>query len=433
MLAARLDRANGGEIIPGIVFAFAEKSVGGFPFRLDAVLVGRHVHRSPARRRNRLAHRAAGHPHADLPATISTFSKSPGCSPSRCPAEPGQPSARHCMSRPRIARASAILRERPARALRSRSAGRRSQGRARTAPIRSARFSRRPRAAPSAGAARQHDRRRAQGRERDDRRRLQARARRARSPLADLRGKAHASRVVRAARTRAAAACRCARTLAPERRHARGRAARARLGGRQDRSAWARSASTSTHRLEGELTGASMRARCVGRVDRRTIEPACGTNARIPISLQLPQRRHRSGLELRTWRFPRGERPKFGAAVSWPASMIERRIARVRVNRLNSASPSPQRTARCKRGQILVEAPQHLQHRFAVVQEDVAPHGRIGGGDAGEIAKAAGGIFDHFALRHRLEIGRGAHDVVGDQMRHVAGDGQHQIVVLRRP
>ena len=40
MLAARLDSANGGEILPGIVFAFAEKSVGGFPFRLDAVLEG---------------------------------------------------------------------------------------------------------------------------------------------------------------------------------------------------------------------------------------------------------------------------------------------------------------------------------------------------------------------------------------------------------
>lgn len=39
-LAARLDRANGGEVIPGVVFAFAEKSVGGYPFRLDAVLSG---------------------------------------------------------------------------------------------------------------------------------------------------------------------------------------------------------------------------------------------------------------------------------------------------------------------------------------------------------------------------------------------------------
>src|SRR5580765_8477321 len=32
MLAARLDRANGGEIVPGVVFAFAEKSIDGFTF-----------------------------------------------------------------------------------------------------------------------------------------------------------------------------------------------------------------------------------------------------------------------------------------------------------------------------------------------------------------------------------------------------------------
>lgn len=40
MLAARLDAANGGDIAPGITFAFAEKSVGGFPFRLDVLLSG---------------------------------------------------------------------------------------------------------------------------------------------------------------------------------------------------------------------------------------------------------------------------------------------------------------------------------------------------------------------------------------------------------
>lgn len=39
-LAARLDRANGGEIVPGVSFSFAQKSVGGFPFRLDVVLTG---------------------------------------------------------------------------------------------------------------------------------------------------------------------------------------------------------------------------------------------------------------------------------------------------------------------------------------------------------------------------------------------------------
>jgi hypothetical protein len=47
-LAARLDRANGGEVIPGVVFAFAEKSIGGYPFRLDAVLSGvTFSHRAP--------------------------------------------------------------------------------------------------------------------------------------------------------------------------------------------------------------------------------------------------------------------------------------------------------------------------------------------------------------------------------------------------
>jgi hypothetical protein len=39
-LSARLDRANGGEVIPGITFTFAGKTVGGYPFRLDAVLSG---------------------------------------------------------------------------------------------------------------------------------------------------------------------------------------------------------------------------------------------------------------------------------------------------------------------------------------------------------------------------------------------------------
>jgi len=39
-LAAELDAANGHEIVPGIEFAFAEKSIGGYPFRLDAVLSG---------------------------------------------------------------------------------------------------------------------------------------------------------------------------------------------------------------------------------------------------------------------------------------------------------------------------------------------------------------------------------------------------------
>ena len=39
-LAARLERANGGNIMPGVAFSFAQKAVGGFPFRLDVLLSG---------------------------------------------------------------------------------------------------------------------------------------------------------------------------------------------------------------------------------------------------------------------------------------------------------------------------------------------------------------------------------------------------------
>ena len=39
-LAERLDNLNGHEVMPGITFAFAQKDVGGFPFRLDVVLSG---------------------------------------------------------------------------------------------------------------------------------------------------------------------------------------------------------------------------------------------------------------------------------------------------------------------------------------------------------------------------------------------------------
>jgi hypothetical protein len=37
---ARLDAVNGREIMPGVVFAFAEREISGFPFRIDAVLEG---------------------------------------------------------------------------------------------------------------------------------------------------------------------------------------------------------------------------------------------------------------------------------------------------------------------------------------------------------------------------------------------------------
>jgi hypothetical protein len=83
-----------------------------------------------------------------------------------------------------------------------------------------------------------------------------------------------------------------------------------------------------------------------------------------------------------------------------------------------------------QRGEVLGEARQHLEDGVLVVQADVAPHGRVGGGEAREIAEAGGGIFDHFRLGHRLQVVRRADDVVGDDVRQVRDDGEHHVVVL---
>ncbi|KIU01294.1 hypothetical protein QU38_02295, partial [Staphylococcus aureus] len=57
-----------------------------------------------------------------------------------------------------------------------------------------------------------------------------------------------------------------------------------------------------------------------------------------------------------------------------------------------------------ERGQVLGEALEHVEHRFLVRQEHVAPHGRVRGGDAREVAEAAGGVFDHFGLGDFLHV-----------------------------
>jgi hypothetical protein len=108
-LSARLDRANGGEIIPGLVFAFAEKSVGGFPFRLDVVLSGvSFAHRSAEGETGWRTDKLALH-------TLSygrdryIFEVTGLQSFVRPPGEPGKP-PRAIFLTPAIARASAILR-----------------------------------------------------------------------------------------------------------------------------------------------------------------------------------------------------------------------------------------------------------------------------------------------------------------------------------
>ena len=109
VLAARLDRANGGEIVPGIVFAFAGEAIGGFPFRLDAVLDGvTLVHQGmdgeTAWRTEKLAL------HAMTFGRGLYLLETQGLQSFELPGEQGE-SPRVIQVTPAVARASAILRE----------------------------------------------------------------------------------------------------------------------------------------------------------------------------------------------------------------------------------------------------------------------------------------------------------------------------------
>src|SRR5438046_2296953 len=54
--------------------------------------------------------------------------------------------------------------------------------------------------------------------------------------------------------------------------------------------------------------------------------------------------------------------------------------------------------------QIFIECAEHFQYRVLVGEKYVAPHCRIGRGNAREIAKAAGGKLEHFGTRHFSEF-----------------------------
>ncbi|HYM18806.1 MAG TPA: DUF2125 domain-containing protein [Micropepsaceae bacterium] len=106
-LAARLDRANGGEIVPGVVFAFAEKSITGYPFRLDVVLSGvTFVHRAAegemAWRTEKLAIHFLSYNHDRY------IFETTGLQSFARPGAPGAPQ-RVVYVTPAIARASAVL------------------------------------------------------------------------------------------------------------------------------------------------------------------------------------------------------------------------------------------------------------------------------------------------------------------------------------
>jgi hypothetical protein len=82
-------------------------------------------------------------------------------------------------------------------------------------------------------------------------------------------------------------------------------------------------------------------------------------------------------------------------------------------------------------GQVFGEDLQHGEHGVAVVEEHVAPHRRVGGGDTGEIAETPGRILDHLALGHFFKVRSGAHDGIGDEVGQVAGHCQHEVVMGR--
>ena len=85
-----------------------------------------------------------------------------------------------------------------------------------------------------------------------------------------------------------------------------------------------------------------------------------------------------------------------------------------------------------QRAQVFGETAEDFEHGLLVVEEDVTPHGRIGGRDAREVAETAGRKFDDFRLGHFLEVSCRANDIVSDQVRHMARDREHEIVMLRR-
>ena len=74
-----------------------------------------------------------------------------------------------------------------------------------------------------------------------------------------------------------------------------------------------------------------------------------------------------------------------------------------------------------------VTAAQRIRERLAVLEEDVAPHGRIGSGDAGEVLEARPDAMEGPSAAH-LELARVLHQHVGQHVRQVTDDGHDAIV-----
>ena len=106
--------------------------------------------------------------------------------------------------------------------------------------------------------------------------------------------------------------------------------------------------------------------------------------------------------------------------VSWPISTMARRMARVRVKRSNSVWPSPSRTARCSWLRSSLKRPSTSSTASRLLR-NTSRH-MVGSEAAMRVKsrKPLAEIFDHFAFGDLFQVMRRAHDIVGDQMRHMA-------------
>ena len=111
---------------------------------------------------------------------------------------------------------------------------------------------------------------------------------------------------------------------------------------------------------------------------------------------------------------------------------MPRRIARVRVKCSNSASPSPRRMARVSLERSSLKVPS-ISSTASLLVRNTSRH--MVGSEAAMRVKSRKPPAENFITSERVtstELVRGADDRVGDQVRQMAGDRQHQIVMLGR-